>query len=93
MAFRLIDIEPWNEEIPASPAIECQIAAYQKGSHADTDFFPDAAACITWAMANVKCYDKFYIYSNNWDYKIVGKVSTINGRKEINWKDQPIDRF
>ena len=91
--FKLVDVIPWIKEIPAAPELECQVAAYYKGRHSDTEFFKDVVDCIKWAIGNVNHFDKFYIYSDNWDYKIVGTVEINNGRREIGWGDKPIDSF
>jgi len=79
-------------EVRINDELACQVIAYSKGQHGDTDFFSDVVDCVKWAVNNVNNFDRFYIYNENWDYKIVGQVNidTTTNIKAIVWDDKPL---
>ena len=84
--FKLVNVQ--RNEITPSKVIQCQVAAYKDGAISDTEFFPDVVDSIQWAAGNAHWADKFEIYNENWDYKIIGEV---DGNNTITWGDHSLN--
>jgi hypothetical protein len=87
--FKLLRVQRVAKEIPPDPNLDFQVIAYLDGVHADTEFFPDSVSCIRWARGRCHWAEKFQIFNDKWDHKLVGIVKG-NG-KQIEWTDQSLN--